>query len=46
MTDHVLMDVGRRVEQCFDELTLEELSQRGRNAGIGVTGGERVRYAI
>ncbi len=46
VADRALQDVGVRVEQCFDELTLEELSQRGRDAGIGVGGRETVRYAI
>ncbi len=48
VADRALKDVGVRVEQCFDELTLEELSQRGRDAGVGAATAprERVRYAI
>jgi len=48
LADRALTDVGARVEQCFDELTLEELSQRGRDAGIGArhTPARAVRYAI
>lgn len=50
VADRALSDVGLRVEQCFDELTLEELSQRGRDAGVGAETARRaqraVRYAI